>query len=184
MLCFKLYWVKMTFCFIIFQVNFPAVMRKNTKLLSEQQRGRFLRVQMWSAVHVLVLEILGLQTLGSVRLTYKSFLCLTFILNHFLHYFSLIFFLFFFSAGAYWRVYSSNWTRVPHTFGPRSKAGILLNMYMQLCALRLLMFWTRCFSLGCSCWRSLSAWSSYYVQESSPCWISTVTFWTPCSTWC
>lgn len=162
----------------MFQENFPAVMRKNTKHLSEQPRGRFLRVLMWSAVHVLVLEILGLQTLGSVRLIYICYLqCIIaiFLFNslHLRYLFKVL-------------IDESTQATEPECLIPlvlgakqvfvKSAHAVVYSLIVDVL--------TWCFCLGCSCWWSLSAWSSYYVQESSSCWISTIAFWAPCSTRC
>jgi hypothetical protein len=49
---------------------------------------------------------------------------------------------------------------------------------------RMLQFLMSSYLLGRFCWWPLPAWSCHYVQESCSCWVSPVSLWAPCFTWC
>ena len=63
--------MKISLYMLLLQENYPAVMKKNIKPSSEQQRERYLRALMSFVVHVLVLAILDLLILDFARLIVK-----------------------------------------------------------------------------------------------------------------
>lgn len=103
----------------LLQENYLVVMRKNIKHWSGQQRGKYLRALMLYVALVLVLEILGWQTLDSARLIWIWFEHIPIIWDIFTVSFTFLppF------VGAHWRVYSINWTRVSYTSGSWGKTG-------------------------------------------------------------